>query len=115
MPPKYEHIENALSGMQSSFTPEDCHGMLCAMLIANNSLPCNRWLDEIYTPAPINPAAISQDKDALTALYNHMHQGLNDSLLNFFLLIRDYGSLSGRVKALKNGVMDSCLDSHWPG
>ena len=101
MPPKYKQIENALSSMQSPYTPEDCHGMLCAMLIVNSSLRCNRWLDEICTLGPIDSAAISKDKDVLVALYDHTRQELNDSLLNFSLLIQDDSSLSGRVEALK--------------
>ncbi len=38
MTPEYKQIECALTSVQSPFSPEDCHGMLCAMLIVNNSL-----------------------------------------------------------------------------
>jgi len=49
MTPNYEQIQDILSNMQSPYRAEDSHGMLCAMLIVNNSLQCKRWLDEICT------------------------------------------------------------------
>ena len=102
MSPKYEQIENALIGVQSPYTPEDCHGMLCAMLIVNNSLRCNRWLDEICTLAQADQATTYQERDALCDLYEHTRQELNDALLNFSLLIpEDDNSLGVRVAALK--------------
>ena len=102
MSPKYEQIENALSSVQSPYTPEDCHGMLCAMLIVNNSLRCNRWLDEICTLTQTDQTIASKERDTLCSLYDHTRQELNDALLNFSLLIpEDNSSLGVRVAALK--------------
>ncbi len=102
MTPKYEQIEDALSRVESPYSPEDCHGMLCAMLIVNNSLRCNRWLDEICTHTPHNQSNVMEERDTLQALYEHTKQELNDALLDFSLLIpEDIDSLSGRVVALK--------------
>ena len=102
MTPKYEQIEDALSRVESPYSPEDCHGMLCAMLIVNNSLRCNRWLDEICTQTQFNQSNTLQERDTLEALYDHTRQELNDALLDFSLLIpEDINTLSGRVAALK--------------
>ncbi len=102
MSPKYDQIENALISVQSPYTPEDCHGMLCAMLIVNNSLRCNRWLDEICTLTQTDQTIVSKERDTLRSLYDHTRQELNDALLNFSLLIpEDDCSLGVRVAALK--------------
>lgn len=102
MTPNYEKIENALSRVDSPYTPEDCHGMLCAMLIVNNSLRCNRWLDEICTLTQYNQPGALEERDTLQALYDHTRQELNDSLLDFSLLIpEDIHNLTDRVVALK--------------
>ena len=102
MTPDYEQIEYALSRVESPYTPEDCHGMLCAMLIVNNSLRCNRWLDEICTLTQYNQPNVLEERDTLQALYDHTRQELNDALLDFSLLVPDdINTLSGRVAALK--------------
>ena len=102
MSPKYEQIEDALSSVQSPYGPEDCHGMLCAMLVVNNSLHCARWLDEICTQNNAADAQINDDHDILCELYEHTKQELNDTLLNFTLLIpEENNSLNARVSALK--------------
>ena len=102
MSPKYEQIEDALASVQSLYSPEDSHGMLCAMLVVNNSLQCARWLDEICTQSHISVSNYSEVRDTLCALYEHTKQELNDTLLNFTLLIpEESNSLSARVNALK--------------
>ncbi len=98
----YQEIETALDGAQSPYRPEDCHGMLCAMLVVNNSLQCKRWVDEICTSEQIENQLAPQDQNAFNSLYNHTRQELNDALLNFSLLIpEDESSLGERVSALK--------------
>lgn len=98
----YEQIENALHGAQSPYRPEDCHGMLCAMLVVNNSLQCKRWLDEICTSEQIETRLAPQEQDVFNSLYDHTRQELNDTLLNFSLLVpENESSLSERVSALK--------------
>ncbi len=102
MAPSYEQIENALNSVKSPYAVEDSHGMLCAMLIVNNSLQCARWLDEICTHGNTSNAANTLDKDTLCALYDHTKQELNDTLLNFTLLVTEEdNSLSARVSSLK--------------
>lgn len=102
MVPNYDQIEDALTGVQSPFSPEDCHGMLCAMLIVNNSLKFKRWLDEICTRSYSDGEISSASHDAFTCLYDHTRQELDDSLLNFSLLIPEEDStLSQRVASLK--------------
>lgn len=102
MSPDYEKIQDILSLVQSPYTPEDCHGMLCAMLIVNNSLQCKRWLDEICTQTEEVQTLEGDHQDTLCALYDHTKQELNDSLLNFTLLIpEDSNSLNARVTSLK--------------
>ncbi len=102
MTPEYKQIECALTSVQSPFSPEDCHGMLCAMLIVNNSLKYKRWLDEICTHAHSENEITPSGHDALTLLYDHTRQELNDALLNFSLLIpEENSSLSERVMSLK--------------
>ena len=102
MSPKYEQIENALTGMQSPYSPENCHGMLCAMLIVNNALRCNRWLDEICTLTQTDQPMVAEERDTLCSLYDHTRKELDDALLDFSLLIpEDNSSLDVRVVALK--------------
>jgi len=102
MAPSYEQIENALNSVKSPYAVEDSHGMLCAMLIVNNSLQCARWLDEICTHGNTSNAANTSEKDTLCALYDHTKQELNDTLLNFTLLVTEEDdSLSARVSSLK--------------
>jgi len=98
----YEQIEIALHDAQSPYRPEDCHGMLCAMLVVNNSLQCKRWVDEICTSEEVENHLAPQEQDAFSSLYDHTRQELNDALLNFSLLIpEDESSLGARVAALK--------------
>jgi len=102
MSPDYNKIQDILSVAQSPYTPEDCHGMLCAMLIVNNSLQCKRWLDEICTQSEVGQGLQGDDHDTLCSLYEHTKKELNDSLLNFTLLIpEDDNSLNTRVSSLK--------------
>ena len=102
MIPNYEQIENALTLMDSPYSAEDSHGMLCAMLIVNNSLQCARWLDEICTQGNITKFEKTSEQETLCALYDHTKQELNDSLLNFTLLMpEEESSLSARVGSLK--------------
>lgn len=102
MTPEYKQIKNALTSVQSPYSPEDCHGMLCAMLIVNNSLKFKRWLDEICTHARSEHEITSSEQDALSILYDQTRQELNDALLNFSLLIpEENSSLSERVSSLK--------------
>ena len=102
MTPNYEQIEGALVKIESPYSPEDCHGMLCAMLIVNNSLRCSRWLDEICTPAQFDQPNVIEERNALELLYEHTRQELNDAMLDFSLLIPDdIDNLSQRVAALK--------------
>jgi yecA family protein len=102
MPPNYEKIQDILSHLQSPYSAEDCHGMLCAMLIVNNSLQCKRWLDEICTQTEIGQTLDSDKHDTLCALYEHTKQELNDTLLNFTLLIpEESNSLNARICSLK--------------
>jgi len=76
--------------------------MLCAMLIVNNSLQCKRWLDEICTQTTGGQVLEGDDHDTLCALYDHTKNELNDTLLNFTLLIpKDDNSLNARVSSLK--------------
>ena len=99
---KYEQIENVLARIESPYSPEDCHGMLCAMLIVNNSLRCNRWLDEICTLTQNDQLNVLEERDILQQLYDHTRQELNDALLDFSLLIpENVNELSRRVAALK--------------
>ena len=102
MTPEYKQIENALSSVQSPYSPEDCHGMLCAMLIVNNSLKLKRWLDEICTHEQSEQEITQNEHDALKSLYDHTRQELNDAFLNFSLLIpEESSSLRERVASLK--------------
>ena len=102
MTTEYKQIKNALTSVQSPYSPEECHGMLCAMLIVNNSLKFKRWLDEICTHARSEHEITSSEYDALSTLYDQTHQELNDALLNFSLLIpEENSSLSERVSSLK--------------
>ena len=102
MSPNYQQIETALSRVQSPYSPEDCHGMLCAMLIVNSSIRSSRWLDEICTLPQFNQSNACTEREILQALYEHTRQELNDALLDFSLLIpEDVDSLSRRVAALK--------------
>lgn len=102
MTPEYNQIKNALTSVQSPYSPEDCHGMLCAMLIVNNSLKFKRWLDEICTHARSEHEITLSEHDALSTLYDQTRQELNDALLNFSLLIpEENSSLSERVSSLK--------------
>ena len=102
MSPRYEQIEDALSAVQSPYSPEDCHGMLCAMLVVNNSLQCTRWLDEICTRGDAAKSKYEIERNTLCTLYEHTKQELNDTLLNFTLLIpEENNSLHARVSALK--------------
>ena len=102
MVPNYEQIENALALMDSPYRAEDSHGMLCAMLIVNNSLQCARWLDEICTQGNATKSEKTAEQETLCALYDHTKQELNDSLLNFTLLMpEEESSLSARVYSLK--------------
>ncbi len=102
MTPKYEQIKDILAKMDSPYSPEDSHGMLCAMLIVNNSLRCNRWLDEICTLTQFNQPSAIEERSLLEALFSHTRQELNDALLDFSLLIPEgTDNLSGRVVALK--------------
>ncbi len=99
---EYKSIENALNCVNSPYAPEDSHGMLCALLIVNNSLQYKRWLDEICSP-PLPSAQISvEHQNILRSLYDHTRQELNDTLLNFKLLVpEDDLNLRERVQALK--------------
>lgn len=102
MTPNYEQIQDILSFVKSPYTPEDCHGMLCAMLIVNNSLQCKRWLDEICTQSEEGKSLGGDNHDTLCALYEHTKQELNDTLLSFTLLIpEEHNSLNARVTSLK--------------
>lgn len=102
MTPNYTQIQNALTAIESPYTPEDCHGMLCAMLVVNNSLQCKRWLDEIYTHASIANSVDTIESQTLCSLYDHTRKELNDTLLNFSLLIPEgENSLTARLEALK--------------
>ncbi len=102
MLPNYEQIQDILSYLQSPYSPEDCHGMLCAMLIVNNSLQFKRWLDEICTQSEAEKAIEDDNQDTLCALFEHTKQELNDTLLNFTLLIpEENNSLKARVTSLK--------------
>ena len=102
MTPSYEQIQDILSQVQSPYSAEDCHGMLCAMLVVNNSLQCKRWVDEIYTQNEAGVSLQGDQNDALCALFEHTKQELNDTLLNFTLLIpEDNNSLNARVTSLK--------------
>jgi yecA family protein len=102
MTPDYEEIQDILSNVQSPYTAEDCHGMLCAMLVVNNSLQCKRWMDEICTQNEEGSPLEGVQHDALCALFEHTKQELNDTLLNFTLLIpEDSNSLNSRVTSLK--------------
>ena len=102
MSPNYEQIQDILSYVQSPYTPEDCHGMLCAMLIVNNSLQFKRWLDEICAQSEAGQTLEDDKYDTLCALFEHTKQELNDTLLNFTLLIpEENNSLNARVASLK--------------
>jgi yecA family protein len=102
MTPNYEQIQDILSHVQSPYTAEDSHGMLCAMLIVNNSLQCKRWVDEICTQSEEGLSLDAVSHDTLCELYEHTKQELNDTLLNFTLLIpEDDNSLNTRVTSLK--------------
>ena len=102
MIPNYEQVESALALLNSPYSAEDSHGMLCAMLIVNNSLQCARWLDEICTQGNAVKAEKTAEHETLCALYDHTKQELNDSLLNFALLMpEEDSSLSSRVESLK--------------
>lgn len=102
MIPNYEQVESALALLNSPYSAEDSHGMLCAMLIVNNSLQCARWLDEICTQGNATKAEKTAEHETLCALYDHTKQELNDSLLNFALLMpEEDSSLSSRVESLK--------------
>ena len=102
MTPNYEQIQEILSHVQSAYTAEDSHGMLCAMLIVNNSLQCKRWVDEICTQSEEGLSLDGVSHDTLCELYEHTKQELNDTLLNFTLLVpEDDNSLNARVTSLK--------------
>ena len=102
MTPNYDQIQEILSQVQSPYTAEDSHGMLCAMLIVNNSLQCKRWVDELCTQSEEDLSLDGADNDILVNLYEHTKQELNDTLLNFTLLIpEDDNSLNARVTSLK--------------
>ena len=95
---KYNKIQSSLSQLDCQISAAETHGIACGMLATNIATDKSSWLDELIEEDNINATEVT----TLEQLFEQSLQQLNDSNLNFSLLLPDDEvDLAKRLSAAK--------------
>lgn len=99
--PDYNSLNEALTKAEAEFVAAESHGALCGMICAAGRVELASWLGQIFAELDMNNLLIQEASQLLVGLYNDTQAQLNDSEIDFSLLLPDDESeLSVRTDAL---------------
>ena len=97
----FDTVQGALERAQAETGAAEGHGALCGMLSLNNAIDVRAWIDTMLEKGDPNDALVREARELLLSLYEETLRELNDSNLDFALLLPDDDeSLEYRVRAL---------------
>ena len=82
---KYDEIQSTLNQLDCHISAAETHGIACGMLATNIAIKNSLWIDELIVEEQFSNTQINK----LNALFEQTLQALNDSNLNFSLLLPD--------------------------
>ena len=99
--PDYNSLTEALAKTDAKLVASESHGVLCGMLCAAGTIELSRWLEQVFEAFDVNDLLIKEASQFLVGLYNDTQVQLNDSDVDFQLLLPDdTDSLAQRTEAL---------------
>ena len=97
----FETLQAALERAHAETGAAEGHGALCGMLSLNGTIDVRAWIDTMLEQSDADDALVREAREALLALYEETQRQLNDSNLDFGLLLpEDADPLEYRVRAL---------------
>jgi len=97
----FDTLQAALERVHAETGAAEGHGALCGMLSLNNSIDVRSWIDTMLEQGDPNDALVRDARQLLLSLYEETQRELNDSNLEFVLLLPDDDeALEYRVRAL---------------
>jgi len=99
--PDYNSLNDALVRAKAELLTSEAHGVLCGMLCAAGKVELNAWLDQVFEELDLNNTLIQEASQLLVGLFNDTQSQLNDSDVDFQLLLPDDEDALGiRTEAL---------------
>ncbi|MDE2089828.1 MAG: UPF0149 family protein, partial [Gammaproteobacteria bacterium] len=99
--PEFEQIDQALERATAAAAAAEGHGMLCGMLCAAGHVDRGDWIEQVLQEAEAGDLLAGECRQALSSLYDFTVRRLNDSGMDFQLLLpADDQPLAARVQAL---------------
>jgi len=94
-------LDAALERVETEMEAEECHGTLTGLFCAKGELPPEEWLGYIARDLDANDLLAREALNAFQKLYEQTRSGLNDSTLDFHLLLPgDEAPVEERIEAL---------------
>lgn len=99
--PDYNSLNDVLAKADADLVASESHGALCGMLCAAGKTELSEWLEQIFEAFDVNNMLVKEASQLLVGLYNDTQTQLNDSEVDFQLLLPDDDtSLAQRTEAL---------------
>lgn len=97
----FETLQAALERVDAETGAAEGHGALCGMLTLNHAIDVSRWIDTLLEQGEAGDALVGEARRQLLELYEQTQRSLDDSNLDFALLLPDDDEpLALRVRAL---------------
>ncbi|MBD3618064.1 MAG: UPF0149 family protein [Chromatiales bacterium] len=97
----FDTLQAALERVDAETGAAEGHGALCGMLSLNHAIDVGRWIDTLLEQGEAGDALVGEARRQLLELYEQTQRSLDDSNLDFALLLPDDDEpLELRVRAL---------------
>jgi len=94
-------LDAALEQAETEMRAEECHGTLSGLFCAKGELSPDEWLSFIAKGLDQNDLLAKEALETFGKLYEQTRQGINDSTLEFHLLLPgDEASVEERIESL---------------
>lgn len=94
-------LDAALEQVETEMQAEECHGTLTGLFCAKGELSADEWLTYIAQGLDPNDLLAKEALETFGKLYDQTRQGLNDSTLDFHLLLPgDEATVEERIESL---------------
>lgn len=87
--PEYDVLDAALREVDAEIGAAEAQGLLAGMLSASGEVEASRWIAQVLAGTEPKGDPARRCLEALAALYEATHQGMDDSNLEFQLLLPD--------------------------
>lgn len=99
--PDIDIIDAALERLESDSSAAECHGAMSGLLCAAGQMERARWLPRLFPSVDSSDLLAKEALDTLASLYDETVRQLNDTTLDFQLLLPDDETpLDERIEAL---------------